>query len=282
MVKLCVSEEITAEEQKIFNEWKFEWSAVTVGLGNQSMKCPWNAQDDVILYAIRVGQRSCEQKGFCRNCNNSWSYSTWPNGEGKLEFMKEAFSRRVRSSFRHLNAWQVLKYNVTSKLFGAASSRPEDACIAFGSTNAVQFINAALMSCVVIVILSGHNGFPLTFFCLKPLHLRLIPMSGPTIGITAIKNVTSDWLEPQIWLRILELLAVHLPKFQRRKCSRNWWYLSAWLLCETSVNTNDRTVHRIANCSKFNYTHGPIILLGCSTNFGLLSEYYFHQYSELC
>ena len=59
MVESCVSEELSAEELQIFNQLEFlgndfhpdahacrlKLSAVTVGLGDDSMKCPWSVQE---------------------------------------------------------------------------------------------------------------------------------------------------------------------------------------------------------------------------------------------
>ena len=74
------------------------------------------------------------------------------------------------------------------------------------------------MSGIVIVILSGHYGFPLTYdLLLATISFKAHPNASPTIEKTAIKKVTSDWLQPQIWLIILVLLADHnpnIPKFQ--------------------------------------------------------------------
>ena len=50
---------------------------------------------------------------------------------------------------------------ISSKLFGAAYSRPEDVEVAYGGINALGFINSALMS--GIVINSGQYGFPLMY-----------------------------------------------------------------------------------------------------------------------
>jgi hypothetical protein len=49
------------------------------------------------------------------------------------------------------------------------------------------------MSGIVIVILSGHYGFPLTYdLLLATISLKAHPNASPTIEKTAIKKVTSD------------------------------------------------------------------------------------------
>jgi hypothetical protein len=67
MVESCVSEELTAEEQQILNQLEFlgndfhldahacrlKLSAVTVWLGDESMKCPWNVQDEMKEYVLK-------------------------------------------------------------------------------------------------------------------------------------------------------------------------------------------------------------------------------------
>jgi len=63
------------------------------------------------------------------------------------------------------------KTMLTSKFFGAAYSRPEDANVAYGGTKAVEFINAALM-----------DSLSFTIFCLEPFHSKFTPTTTPTIG----------------------------------------------------------------------------------------------------
>ena len=66
MVESCVSEELTAEEQQILNQLEFlgndfhdahayrlKLSAVTVWLGDESVKCPWNVQDEMKEYVLK-------------------------------------------------------------------------------------------------------------------------------------------------------------------------------------------------------------------------------------
>ena len=63
----------------------------------------------------------------------------------------------------------------------------------FNSLTLLWCLALVLLFWVVIIDFLSH----MIFCLLKPIHLRLILLTGSTIGKSAIKNVTSDWLPPQ-------------------------------------------------------------------------------------
>ncbi len=228
MVESCVSEELSAEENQIFNQLEFlgndfhpdahacrlKLSAVTVGLGEGSMNCPWSVQDEMKQYVLKHSYVS----SACRLSTDEETLllqlcSTAMRGTLYKELVnRKAFVEAV-TTLEHIPRDQTVTVNlglpkkpeivnfdgepdtsildnhkktmITSKLFGAAYSRPEDANVAYGGTNAVQFINAALMS--GIVISSGQYGFPLIYDLL--------------LGTVAFKVHPND--RPHNWGRLL-------------------------------------------------------------------------------
>lgn len=204
MVESCVSEDLSAEEQQIFNQLEFlgndfhpdahacrlKLSAVTVGLGEDSMKCPWSVQDEMKEYVLKHAHVS----SACRLSKDEETLLLQLcSANMRSEIYKELANRKAFveavTTLDHIPPNQTVTVNlglsktppvanfdsdpdtsildnhkntmITSKLFGAAYSRPEDANVAYGGTNAVQFINSALVS--GIVISSGQYGFPLIY-----------------------------------------------------------------------------------------------------------------------
>ena len=205
MVESCVSEELTAEELQIFNQLEFlgndyhpdahacrlKLSAVTVGLGEDSMNCPWNIQDEMKEYVRKHAHVSSacrlttdEEMLLLQLCSASMRSMLYPELINRKAFVKAV------KTLGHIPQGEMVTVNlslpqppkfknfdledpdrtildnpkntmITSKLFGAAYSRPEDAAVAYGGLNALQFINTALMS--GIVVSSGQYGFPLLY-----------------------------------------------------------------------------------------------------------------------
>jgi hypothetical protein len=204
MVESCVSEDLSAEEQQIFNQLEFlgndfhpdahacrlKLSAVTVGLGDGSMKCPWNVEEEMFEYVAKHSfvSSACRLSKdeemlllhLCSNNTRSHLAKELVNRRAFVEAVNTLdqippeqsitvnLSLSKKPTFVNFDGEPDVsildnhkKTMISSKVFGAAYSRPEDASVAYGGTNALQFINAALMS--GIVISSGQYGFPLIY-----------------------------------------------------------------------------------------------------------------------
>ena len=204
MVESCVSEELTAEEQQIFDQLEFlgndfhpdahacrlKLSAVTVGLGDGSMKCPWSVEDEMKQYVLKHAyvssacRLSKEEESLllqlCTANMRSRLYEELINRKafveavttldhippGQTVTVNMAFSKRPPiENFDSTPDTSILdnhkKQTISSKVFGSAYSRPEDANVAYGGVNAIGFVNSALTS--ELKISSGSYGFPLIY-----------------------------------------------------------------------------------------------------------------------
>ena len=210
MVESCVSEDLTPEEQQIFNQLEFlgndfhpdahacrlKLSVVTVGLGAESkMKCPWSIADEMEAYVKKHPYVS----SACRLTTEEEMLLLQlcaPDSRGRLSLTllnRKAFVTAV-TSLATLPKDKTLtvklgvekppvvenmdtgldttifnnhkKLMVSSKLFGAAYSRPEEDLgsgtkTAFGGQRALEFINAAVSGGVEMA--SSRYGFPLIY-----------------------------------------------------------------------------------------------------------------------
>lgn len=267
MVESCVSEELSAEELQIFNQLEFlgndfhpdahacrlKLSAVTVGLGDDSMKCPWSVQEEMKEYVLKHTHVSSacrlstdEEMLLLQLCSAAMRAKLYPE-----LINRKAFVKAVRTIAQipqgemvtvNLSLPQPPKFEnfdtkdpdttildnpkktmITSKLFGAAYSRPEDASVAYGGINALQYINNALMS--GIVVSSSQYGFPLLYdLLLGTVAFKLHPNDKPhNWGRFLLRLLpSSDFLHKSAEMSALRLLAENpsvashpnIPKFQ--------------------------------------------------------------------
>jgi hypothetical protein len=267
MVESCVSEELSAEEMQIFNQLEFlgndfhpdahacrlKLSAVTVGLGDDAMKCPWSIHEEMVEYVRKHANVSSSCRlttdeemlllQLCSAAMRSRLYSELIN--------RKAFVKAVRT-LGHIPQGEMVTVNlslpqaptiqnfdmeepdtsildnhkktmITSKLFGAAYSRPEDTAVAYGGINALQYINTALMS--GIVVSSGQYGFPLLYdLLLGTVAFKIHPNDRPhNWGRYLLRLLPpSDFLHKSAEMSALRLLAENpsiachptIPKFQ--------------------------------------------------------------------
>lgn len=267
MVESCVSEDLSAEELQIFNQLEFlgndfhpdahacrlKLSAVTVGLGEGSMNCPWNVQDEIKEYVRKHAHVSSacrlttdEEMLLLQLCSASMRSSLYPELINRKAFVKAVKTvgqiPQGEMVTVNLSLPQTPKFEnfdveepdisimenpkntmITSKLFGAAYSRPEDASVAYGGLNALQFINTALMS--GIVVSSGQYGFPLLYdLLLGTVPFKIHPNDRPhNWGRYLLRLLPpSDFLHRSAEMSALRLLAENpsiashpnVPKFQ--------------------------------------------------------------------
>lgn len=168
---------------------RLKLSAVTVGLGGE-MKCPWSIEEEMIEYVrksdfVSSACRLTPQEELLLLRLGSVNSTSKPP---LILLNRRAFVTAV-SSVYHLPPDKSLTVNlgaikspdfadfdngadktiienprqtmVTSKIFGAAYSRPEEDQVAYGGLRALEYINSALNSGVEVT--SGHYGFPLMY-----------------------------------------------------------------------------------------------------------------------
>ncbi len=266
MIESCVSEELSAEENQIFNQLEFlgndfhpdahacrlKISAVTVGLGQDSMRCPWSVEAEMLQYVLKHAYVSSacrlstdEETLLLQMCSASMRSNLY-----KELINRKAFVQAV-TTLEHIPPEQTVTVNLglsrspdivnfdgepdtsildnhkktmmISKLFGAAYSRPEDANVAYGGTNAIQFINMAIMS--GIVISSAQYGFPLIYdLLLGTVSFKVHPNDKPhNWGRLLVRLLpSSDYNHKSAELSVLKLLSENptischpsIPKFQ--------------------------------------------------------------------
>lgn len=203
MVESCVSEELTSEEQQIFNQLEFlgndshpdahacrlKLSAVTVGLGEDAMECPWSVEEEMRDYVRKHFYVSAEcrlstdeELLLLQQCSMSMDSELYVELMNRRAFVSAIESLENLPKDRTLtvklgtsNLPTVENFDrdpdttilsnpketkISSKVFSAAYSRPEDQVI-FGGLRGLQFINGALMS--GITLSSSHYGFPLLY-----------------------------------------------------------------------------------------------------------------------
>ena len=210
MVESCVSEDLNAEEQQIFNQLEFlgndfhpdahacrlKLSVVTVGLGAESkMKCPWSisaemeeyvkkhihvssacrltTEEEMLLLQLcspenrgRLTLTLLNRKAFVTAVT---SLATLPKDKTltvKLGVEKPPIVENMDTGLDKTIFTNHKKLMVSSKLFGAAYSRPEEdqgtgTKTAFGGARALEFINAAVSSGIEMA--SSRYGFPLIY-----------------------------------------------------------------------------------------------------------------------
>ncbi len=267
MVESCASEELTAEELQIFNQLEFlgndfhpdahacrlKLSAVTVGLGDGSMKCPWSVQEEMKEYVVKHAHVSSacrlttdEEMLLLQLCSAAMRSRLYPELINRKAFIKAVrtvgqipqgemvtvnLSLPPPPKFENFDVEQPdttivdnpKKTMITSKLFGAAYSRPEDASVAYGGINALQYINTALMS--GIVVSSAQYGFPLLYdLMLGTVAFKIHPNDRPhNWGRFLLRLLPpSDFLHKSAEMSALRLLAENpsiashpnIPKFQ--------------------------------------------------------------------
>jgi hypothetical protein len=267
MVESCVSEELSAEELQIFNQLEFlgndfhpdahacrlKLSAVTVGLGGDSMKCPWSIQGEMKEYVLKHAYVSAacrltpdEEMLLLQLCSATMRSALYTDLINRKAFVKAVrtvgqipqgemvtvnLSLPQPPKFENFDQEEpdtsILKNPkktmITSKLFGAAYSRPEDAAVAYGGLNALQFINTALMS--GIVVSSAQYGFPLLYdLLLGTVAFKIHPNDRPhNWGRYLLRLLPpGDFLHHSAEMSALRLLAENpniashpnIPKFQ--------------------------------------------------------------------
>jgi Protein of unknown function (DUF3638)/Protein of unknown function (DUF3645) len=257
MVESCVSEDLSAEEQQIFNQLEFlgndfhpdahacrlKLSVVTVGLGAESkMKCPWSINAEMEEYVkkhIHVSS-ACrltteEEMLLLQLCS--------PDANGRLSLTllnRKAFVTAVMS-LASLPKDKTLtvklgverppvvenmdtgldktiftnhkKLMVSSKLFGAAYSRPEEdqgqgTKTAFGGARALEFVNAAVSSGIEMA--SSRFGFPLIYDLMtSTVNFKVHPNDSPyNWGRLLFRLLpSSDYKTESAEISILKILA---------------------------------------------------------------------------
>ncbi len=267
MVESCVSEELSAEELQIFNQLEFlgndfhpdahacrlKLSAVTVGLGDDSMKCPWSVQEEMREYVRKHAHVSSacrlttdEEMLLLQLCSTTMRSRLFPELINRKAFVKAVrtlgqipqgemvtvnLSLPQPPKIKNFDLAEpdisILdnhkKTMITSKLFGAAYSRPEDAAVAYGGLNAIQYINTALMS--GIVVSSAQYGFPLLYdLLLGTVAFKIHPNDRPhNWGRYLLRLLPpNDFMHKSAEMSALRLLAENptiashpnIPKFQ--------------------------------------------------------------------
>ena len=231
---------------------RLKLSIVTIGLGESAMKCPWSVEEEMSHYIEKHPYVSSACRltpdeellllGLCRpSRGNNLAIKLFNRRKYLSSIVDlERLSNVKTMSVKIIDAKppKIINFDgepdktvldnhkntmITSKLFGAGYSRPEDDQVGFGGLKALEFLNNALTSGVQIT--SGHYGFPLLYdllvgtvqFKLHPsddthnwgrLFLRLIPHN--------------DYAPKSSEMSVLRILAEnrtiaihpHIPKFQ--------------------------------------------------------------------
>jgi hypothetical protein len=210
MVESCVSEDLSPEEQQIFNQLEFlgndfhpdahacrlKLSVVTVGLGADSkMKCPWSiaaemeeyvkkhiyvssacrltTEEEMLLLQLcspdsrgRLSLTLLNRKAFVTAVTSLASLPKDKTLTVKLGVEKPPIVENMDSGMDTTIFNNHKKLMVSSKLFGAAYSRPEEDLgsgtkTAFSGARALEFINSAVSAGIEMA--SSRYGFPLIY-----------------------------------------------------------------------------------------------------------------------
>jgi len=208
---------------------RLKLSAVTVGLGeNTAMKCPWSVFEEMREYVKKYDYVSSacrltteEEQLLLKLCSPSFGYrlptelvnrSAYVSAVSNIDSLPSGKTLSVKvgidkppviDNFDSGADTTILdnpkNCMISSKLFGAAYSRPEEDQVAFGGLRALEFINAALDHGVEVT--SASYGFPLMYDLL--------------VGTVAFKLHPND--KTHNWGRML--VRVVPPSDFKRKCS---------------------------------------------------------------
>lgn len=170
---------------------RLKLSAVTVGLGDSSaMRCPWSVFEEMREYVKKYDfvSSACrltteEEKLLLKMCSPSFGYrlptelinrSAYVSAVSNIDSIPVGKTLSVKigidkppvvDNFDSGADTSILdnpkNCMITSKLFGAAYSRPEEDQVAFGGLRALEFINSALDHGVEVT--SASYGFPLMY-----------------------------------------------------------------------------------------------------------------------
>lgn len=266
MVESCVSEDLTPEELQIFNQLEFlgndfhpdahacrlKLSAVTIGLGESAMNCPWNVREEMKEYIRKHAfvSSACrltpdEELMLLQLCSSSVvsSYNNvlmnrkaFVGAVSSLGLVPKDQKMTVNMGVSKVPRFEDFdgetdtsiitdpkKTTISSKVFGAAYSRPEDSEVAYGGLNALQFINSAVSSSFVIS--SGQYGFPFIYDLLtSSIAFKLHPNDKPhNWGRLLLRLLPpSDFSQKSAEMSALKILAANpsisshpnIPKFQ--------------------------------------------------------------------
>jgi len=230
---------------------RLKLSAVTVGLGGE-MKCPWSVQEELAEYVkkhlyvssacrltpdeelfllklcspnarSRLSLQLMNRKAFVSAVKNVHNLPTDKSLTIKLGAVKVPYFENFDSGADRTILDHPRNSMVTSKLFGAAYSRPEEDQIAYGGMRALEFVNNALSSGVEIS--SGAYGFPLLYDLLVgTVAFKLHPSDNTHNWGRILVRVLppSDYKRRSAEMSALRILAdnptvachPHIPKFQ--------------------------------------------------------------------
>ena len=168
---------------------RLKLSAVTVGLGGE-MKCPWSIQEEMVEYVRKSGfvSSACRltppeellllklgvaeagtrlplvllnRRAFVTAVSNVYQLPPDKSLTVKLGAIKTPEYPEFDNGADKTIIENPKKQMATSKIFGAAYSRPEEDQVAYGGLRALEYINNALNHGVEVT--SSQYGFPLMY-----------------------------------------------------------------------------------------------------------------------